>query len=79
MGDRLRIARNARDLSVRDVCAALDVSPNTVTQWEHGARPKDPDLRDRVADLYGVPEDVLFREYHSRLAELAASIANGSA
>lgn len=77
MGERLKTARNSRDLSVRDVAAALEVSLNAVHQWETGSRPKDPDLRTRLSALYGFPETVLFREYYDRRAELAASLTNG--
>ena len=78
MGDRVRRARYSRDLSVRDVAAALNVSPNAVHQWEMGSRPKAPEMRKRLAKLYDVPEEILFREYADRLAELAASVLNGS-
>ena len=43
-----RSIRRAAGLSLREVAAALDVSPSTVLRWEGGVKP-----RTEVASRYG--------------------------
>ena len=71
LGDRLRMARNLANLTVRAVAGKFGVSTNTVHHWEHGGLPSD-ELRPQIAALYGVDEDVLFAEHESRVAAARA-------
>lgn len=63
VGARLRAAREVIDpeLKSKDMAAALHVAENTYSQWETGARLADPLAMARLADIYGVGLDWIYR------------------
>lgn len=65
MAERLEAARYMAGLSIRGVAAELGVHTASVTQWESGSVPV-PETRARLAELYGIEEDVLFPELAAR-------------
>ena len=63
MGDRLRAARDAADLSVRQVAEAAHMSTTAAWSWEkHGYLPPPRAVRAVLADLYDIDEADLFAE-----------------
>jgi transcriptional regulator with XRE-family HTH domain len=62
MGTRLTAARNNAGLSQAEVAEACGVNINSVFKWENGSVPA-PELRAKLAVLYGLEEENLFREY----------------
>ena len=66
MGARIRAARYAANLSLREVAEAAGMSLGAVVGWErYGYVPPDH-ARAALAALYGYPEAELFAEYHAR-------------
>ena len=63
VGARLRAARAVIDaeLQSKDMAAALGVAPNTYAQWEAGARLADPLAMARLADIFGIGLDWVYR------------------
>ncbi|OYW98377.1 MAG: hypothetical protein B7Z14_14920 [Bosea sp. 32-68-6] len=59
MGERIRKARRATDLTQQQVSDALNVSVQSVSQWETGRTRPDADRLVRLADLIGVSFEYL--------------------
>ena len=62
VGHRLRLARQAADLTPREVGARLGFSPNSVTCWELGRMDCGVATLGRLARLYGVSVGQFFGE-----------------
>ena len=58
-GARLRQLRVAAGLRQQSVAETLDVSDQTVRNWEAGRNEPGPSYKQRIADLYRVPIDPL--------------------
>ena len=71
MGDRLQAARFRKRISLREVAGELGVVVHTVHMWEKGSIPI-PESRADLADLLGVPEAKIWREYLTALDGRAA-------
>lgn len=76
----LRRLRTARSMTQEQTAQALDVSPQTVSRWECGTTAPDISMLPRLARLYGVTIDDLYREsavayenYAQRLASVFES------
>ena len=76
----LRRLRTARSMTQEQAAQALDVSPQTVSRWECGTTAPDISMLPRLARLYGVTIDDLYREsavayenYAQRLAGIFES------
>jgi transcriptional regulator with XRE-family HTH domain len=72
MGDRLRSARNAADLSIREVAEAVGNSLTAAWSWERYGYLPAPATRTALAALYGIPESALFAEVAEHLAPALA-------
>lgn len=59
IGERLKILRNNRGLSQRDLARSLNVSPSTVAQYETGKRTPDADTLNALAQYFNVSVDYL--------------------
>ncbi len=57
---RLRIARRARGLSQRDVCAETGVKESTYSHWENGKMLIDPYIAAKISHAYGITTDYLY-------------------
>ena len=76
----LRRLRTARSMTQEQTAQALDISPQTVSRWECGTTAPDISMLPRLARLYGVTIDDLYREsavayenYAQRLASIFES------
>lgn len=58
-GDKLRVARALRDLSLREVSEATGVSYNAISKYETGKMVPSSSVLVAVAKLYGVSLDWL--------------------
>ena len=58
----LRRLRTARSMTQEQTAQALDISPQTVSRWECGTTAPDISMLPRLARLYGVTIDDLYRE-----------------
>ncbi|HWC39643.1 MAG TPA: helix-turn-helix transcriptional regulator [Acidimicrobiales bacterium] len=67
-GQRMRAARELAGLSMTKVADETGVAINAVTQWEKTGATPGIALRPVLAELYGVEEDLLFREYAAHMA-----------
>lgn len=67
MGSRVKAARHQSGLTQRQVADAMGVSVMAVQNWEHGAIP-EPEMREKLAVLFGRPEAVVFAEVERFLA-----------
>lgn len=54
LGQRLREARVARSMGLREVARALDISPGYLSELEHGGRTPSLDTLQRLAEQYGL-------------------------
>ena len=59
IGERLKILRNNRDISQRDLARSLNVSPSTIAQYETGKRTPDADTLNALAQYFDVSVDYL--------------------
>ena len=76
----LRRQRTAKHMTQEQTAQALDISPQTVSRWECGTSQPDIAMLPRLARLYGVTIDDLYREsavayenYAQRLAGIFES------
>lgn len=60
VGQRLSAARRALGLSARAVCEAINIRPNTYSQWENGKALIDPMAATRLKERYGISLDYLY-------------------
>jgi len=61
VGRRLKAARESLGLRTIDLCAEINVQPNTYSQWENGARLLDVFAATRMAERFGVTLDWFYR------------------
>jgi transcriptional regulator with XRE-family HTH domain len=61
-GERLRLAREALGLQAKDVCDAINVRPNTYSQWENGTNLADVTAMVRFRDRWGIPLDWIYAD-----------------
>jgi transcriptional regulator with XRE-family HTH domain len=61
VGLRLRAAREALELSAKEICEAIGVQPNRYSQWENGKNLLDPIAAIEISRLYGITLDYLYR------------------
>lgn len=66
LGERLRQAREARGWSLSELAAGVGFPPETVAEWESGARSLKPRLLYRLSQVLGIPVARLFDEDESR-------------
>lgn len=59
IGDRIRAIRAAHDLSQEDLAEALDVTRETIGQWERGLTPPSLSSIIKICDLYHVDADYI--------------------
>jgi transcriptional regulator with XRE-family HTH domain len=79
IGDRLRAARDLAHLTQAQAAAKAGISRNRISLYERGQQlPQDPDLRVKLAELYGVDVVDLFREYYAAEAEARALITRSA-
>jgi transcriptional regulator with XRE-family HTH domain len=68
MGDRLRAARWAANLTQQQVADAVGRSRTAARYWEReGFLPNDPKIRAALARVLDQPERVLFAEYFAHV------------
>lgn len=60
VGIRLRALREVLELSAKDLCAMLNVEPNTWSQWENGKRMADLLAMARLCDISHVDLDYIY-------------------
>lgn len=53
LSDRLRIARNNKGMSQKDLALAVDVSVQTINKYERGHRIPDANVIVRLLDIFG--------------------------
>jgi transcriptional regulator with XRE-family HTH domain len=71
MARRLKAAREMTGKTLRGLAAELDVHVASITQWEAGTVPV-PETRARLAEAYGVDEQILFAEIEAKRQEAYA-------
>lgn len=59
IGERIQSARGYKRMKQSDVANALDVSVQTVSNWEHGRRCPDAESIRKLVLLFGVTADWL--------------------
>ncbi len=60
LGEAIRSARTAKDLTQEALAAAVGVVPQTVSKWERGESQPDTELLSPLADALGISLDRLF-------------------
>lgn len=58
IGEKLRILREARHLTLQDLAVAVDIHPVTLSQYERGTRSVPYDLPDKIAETLGLDPEV---------------------
>ena len=57
----LAAARVNAELTQKDVCKALNITPQTIVNWEKGITSPTAENAQRLADLYGLDlDDIIF-------------------
>ena len=60
LGEKIKAARAAKDMSQKDLARATGVSERTIQNYELGTRlPRKPETYTKLADTLGVPVDSL--------------------
>lgn len=62
VGERLRALRRSRDLTQGELARRCFVTQSSVAYWEAGRRMPRLAVQRNVAELFGIPHRVLFRE-----------------
>ena len=64
LGDRLRIEREAKKMTQKQIADILNINRVTYTGWETGEH--DPSLQDliKIADFYRYPVDYFLGRYN---------------
>lgn len=73
--DRLRMAREAKNLTQADVARAIGVARNLVSRWEIGDRKPQGDALVKLADLFGVTTDYLLGRSDTPATNLSPPVA----
>lgn len=76
LGGRVRVARVARGVGLRELAALLEVSPGTLSAVEHGRTGLSAVRLARIAALLEVPVGQLLVDEHRLTASAAASTGN---
>ena len=58
-GEILTALREERNIKQRELAAYLNVSPGTISNYEHGVHSPDPTMLSRLADYFGVTTDFM--------------------
>lgn len=74
-GDRLKSARKARGMSGVDLGAALEVSKQTISNWEHGRNQPDLDQLAKICQVLHVTADSLVLAQASEVNYSALQVA----
>lgn len=62
--NNLKILREERNLTLREMAALINVSNNAISQWENGKRQPDNQMLIKLADFFDVSIDFLLnRKY----------------
>lgn len=61
VGDRLRLTREALELSQADVCRRCEIGANTYSQYESGISRPTVENALRLVDAYGLSLDWIYR------------------
>lgn len=59
---RLRLERQRLAMSLAQLCQLTGVEPATLSKVERGLLPAYPGWRRRIAEAFGMPEEILFAE-----------------
>lgn len=70
-GKMIMELRTAQGMSQQALAERLSVSGNLVSKWENGTRRPDWNTVERIADLFGVPADVIVDTKDLLFAELS--------
>ena len=68
-GQRLRAAREALGLKQKDIYEAIGVADNTYSQWETGKALVDITAAIRIADIFGITTEWIYRGVVSGLPD----------
>lgn len=60
---RMREARVLCELSIEQVASLVRIHKQTIKMAELGIQAPSPKMRERLATLYGIPENILFWEW----------------
>lgn len=57
--ERLKILRNEKNLTQRELAKLVKLSPSTIAMYETGQRMPDPEILQKLADVFNVTTDYL--------------------
>ncbi|MBD1576942.1 helix-turn-helix transcriptional regulator [Vibrio sp. S11_S32] len=89
IGEKIKTARLKRGLKQKDFATRLKVTSQAVSGWERGISFPNVELYDKIADILGVPKDIIFFKkdkiayntdiiaYVPFMPDIAASAGNG--
>ena len=60
LGENIKRARNAKNMTQAQLAEALSVSPQAVSKWERAVCCPDISLLPALADTFGISIDLLF-------------------
>jgi transcriptional regulator with XRE-family HTH domain len=72
IGDRLKLARLALDLSQRELCDRVGIGFSTYNQWEKGRKRPEIDEANKLCDRLGYSLDWIYRGDMSNLRRALA-------
>ena len=61
VGDRLRLVRESFELNSGDFARSIQVDPSSYSKIEKGEKPLKMEMGFKVAEIYGVTMDYLYR------------------
>lgn len=67
LAKRLKLTREALDLSAAELCARIDVKPNRWSQYESGERRITIEVANRLCDEFGLSLDWIYRANPAQL------------
>lgn len=73
-GNRLKLLREEKGLSQKDLATSLNVGHSTITKWERNERQPDYNNLIRIADYFHVSTDYLLDRFNSDTPELVVQI-----
>ena len=71
----MRLERKRREWSLMDLAMRCRIDPGALSRIERGKWPCGPGWRRRIAEAFGMPEEVLFAEVPEDGRETAAKRA----
>ncbi len=66
---KLRQIREAQGLSLTDVCVMTRIDPSSLSRIEREVWPCPPGWKRRLAEAFGIKEDVLFQRVEKEASE----------